>query len=83
MSEENIGLAAQCWCDEETENFVMIPELALAFAKRLDEKDERIAELDELVDMIVNSESADKVFIPAFYKIFLQRAKQLKEVQSE
>ena len=57
MSEENIGLAAQCWCDEETENFVMIPELALAFAKRLDEKDKRIAELEKALDKLIDQAS--------------------------
>lgn len=28
-------LAAQCWCDEETKNCTMQPEVAEAFAKRL------------------------------------------------
>jgi hypothetical protein len=39
---------------------------------------ERIAKLNDLVDMIVNSESADKVLITAFYHSFLHEAKQLK-----
>lgn len=46
-SEVNLGLAAQCWCDPETQKLVMIPELAMAFAKRLDEKDEEIKKLKQ------------------------------------
>jgi hypothetical protein len=34
-----LELAAQCWCDPETEKLVMIPELAEAFAKRLVKRD--------------------------------------------
>jgi hypothetical protein len=33
--EEARGLAAQCWCDEETRNTVMDPVLAEAVAKRI------------------------------------------------
>ena len=29
-------VAAQCWCDDETKDLVMIPRLAEAFARRLD-----------------------------------------------
>jgi hypothetical protein len=42
MSEQNMELAAQCWCDAETERLVMIPELAIAFSKRLDAKDDQL-----------------------------------------
>lgn len=38
---KNLEIAAQCWCDEETEHLEMIPSLAEAFAKRLDEAYER------------------------------------------
>ena len=38
-SKQSLELSAQCWCDEETENKTMDVELAVAFAKRLDEKD--------------------------------------------
>lgn len=45
MSNENIELAAQCWCDDETSHIKMNPPLAMAFSKRLDDKDKKIAEL--------------------------------------
>ena len=41
-SKQSLELAAQCWCDEETSEIAMIPELAVAFAKRLDDKDNLI-----------------------------------------
>jgi hypothetical protein len=43
----SLELAAQCWCDEDTSNIQMDPHLANAFAKRLDTKDKRIAELEK------------------------------------
>ena len=46
-SVESIQAAAQCWCDEETKSKLMDSDLALAFAKRLDKKDELIAELQD------------------------------------
>lgn len=33
--EEAQMIAAQCWCDKETEHITMIPELAEAIAKRI------------------------------------------------
>jgi hypothetical protein len=42
----SLELAAQCWCDEDTSNIEMDSHLANAFAKRLDTKDKRIAELE-------------------------------------
>ena len=35
-SEMAMGVAARCWCDPETESRIMDPELALAFARRVD-----------------------------------------------
>ena len=46
-SEKSIQAAAQCWCDKETEHKLMDSDLALAFAKRLDKKDELINELQD------------------------------------
>jgi hypothetical protein len=43
----SLELAAQCWCDEDTSNIEMDSHLANAFAKRLDTKDKRIAELEQ------------------------------------
>lgn len=40
-------IVAQCWCEPETSNIVMIPELAEAFAKRLAEKMEVIYNLEQ------------------------------------
>ena len=48
MSNKNLELAAQCWCDEETSHIVMESPLAEAFAKRLDEKDELIDKLQDI-----------------------------------
>ena len=42
-SNQSLELAAQCWCDEETENKLMDVGLAVAFAKRLDQKDRLIS----------------------------------------
>lgn len=42
-SENAIAIAAQCWCDPETSHIVMIPELAMAFAKRLTEMELKIS----------------------------------------
>ena len=42
---ESIHLAAQCWCDVDTCNIEMDSRLSIAFAKRLDEKQAKIAEL--------------------------------------
>lgn len=33
--DEARGIAARCWCEKETEHFVMMPELAEAFAWQL------------------------------------------------
>jgi hypothetical protein len=46
----SLELAAQCWCDEDTSNIEMDSHLANAFAKRLDTKDKRIAELEKELD---------------------------------
>ena len=43
-------LAAQCWCDPETEMIEMDARLAEAFAKRLKDKDARIAELQKYIE---------------------------------
>jgi len=42
-STKSLEVAAQCWCDKETEHIVMSVPLATAFAKRLDEKDNLIS----------------------------------------
>ncbi len=47
----NLGIAAQCWCDKETSGIEVDARLATAFAKRLDEKDAEIAELNEMLDI--------------------------------
>lgn len=46
-SDKAMGIAAQCWCDKETENKIMDVDLAVAFAKRLDNDYHAIAELTE------------------------------------
>jgi len=46
-SEKALQIAAQCWCDDNTSDRVMDIELALAFAKRLDNDYAAIAELTE------------------------------------
>lgn len=51
-SKQSLEKAAQCWCDEETKNIVMDVALAVAFAKRLDEKDKQITLLWDLLDDI-------------------------------
>lgn len=43
----NLEIAAQVWCDEETSSITMDSRLAVAFAKRLDAKDARIQELEK------------------------------------
>jgi hypothetical protein len=61
----SLELAAQCWCDEDTSNIEMDSHLANAFAKRLDTKDKRIAELekerDELKRRIKPLESIEAI----------------------
>ena len=47
---KSLELAAQCWCDKETESIEMNTPLAEAFAKRLDEKQETI---NELIDFAI------------------------------
>ncbi len=47
LSEKAIQIAAQCWCDEETQMIEMDTRLATAFAKRLDNDYHAIAELTE------------------------------------
>jgi hypothetical protein len=42
-------------------------------------KDERIAKLEDLVTMIVDSESADSSIIPYLHQVWLVKAKELKE----
>jgi hypothetical protein len=42
-------------------------------------KDERIAKLEDLVTMIVDSESADASVIPYLHQVWLSKAKELKE----
>ena len=42
-SKKSLELAAQCWCDEDTSSKVMDSTLAVAFAKRLDKKEELIS----------------------------------------
>lgn len=46
-TEKSLEIAAQCWCDKETESIVMNVPLAQAFAKRLDEQQSRIDELQD------------------------------------
>jgi len=43
-SDESLQLAAQCWCDPETEDRAMDVKLAVAFAKRLDKLQQELAE---------------------------------------
>ena len=40
--------------------------------------EKRIVELDELVDMLIDSESADPSLIPIMYNAWLHKAKCLK-----
>lgn len=47
LSYKAIEIAAQCWCDEETQMIEMDIRLAAAFAKRLDNDYAAIAELTE------------------------------------
>ena len=49
-STESLETAAHCWCDKETEHIEMSVPLATAFAKRLDEKQEKI---NELIDFAI------------------------------
>ena len=44
----------------------------------LEEQDERIAELEELVDMLIDCQSADASLIPIMYNAWLHKAKWLK-----
>ena len=46
-SEKALQIAAKCWCDEKTSDRVMDIELAIAFAKRLDNDYAAIAALTE------------------------------------
>jgi hypothetical protein len=48
-SEKSLEAAGQCWCDEATSSIEMDSRLAIAFAKRLEEKDERVAELEAFI----------------------------------
>ena len=41
-SEKSIGIAARCWCDDETKDIEMDTRLATAFAIRLDRIDKLI-----------------------------------------
>ena len=41
-------------------------------------KDERIAKLEDLVTMIVDSESADSSIIPYLHPVWLRKAKELE-----
>ncbi len=47
ITEKSLQIAAQCWCDTETEDIEMNVPLAEAFAKRLDEQQHRICELQD------------------------------------
>tara|TARA_R110000823_G_C15904311_1_gene497218 strand:+ start:1132 stop:1395 length:264 start_codon:yes stop_codon:yes gene_type:complete len=47
---KSLELAAQCWCDKETESIEMNVPLAEAFAKRLDEQQ---LVIDELKDFAI------------------------------
>jgi hypothetical protein len=55
----SLELAAQCWCDEDTSSIEMDSHLANAFAKRLDTKDKRIAELEKELDPHRRAESIE------------------------
>ena len=60
-SDKSLELAAQCWCDDKTKNKTMDSELAVAFAKRLDEKDSLIsAGLDREEGMAVAIDSLQR-----------------------
>ena len=52
ITESSLELAAQCWCDEDTSSIEMNSRLAIAFAKRLDAKDEHISNLENLLKRI-------------------------------
>ena len=41
-------------------------------------KDKRIEELEELVDMLIDCQSADPSLIPIMYHAWLHKAKELK-----
>ncbi len=57
---DNLGIAAQCWCDKETSGIEVDARLATAFAKRLDEKDAEIAELINLSKPFARFHCQDK-----------------------
>jgi hypothetical protein len=92
ITEISLELAAQCWCDEDTSSIEMDSHLAIAFAKRLDDKDKQIAELDktnnqlegriaeleDLAQMIIDADSADERLRPMMYHVWLFKAKALK-----
>ena len=66
-SEQSLQKAAQCWCDEETKSTAMNVDLAVAFAKRLDEKDDQITYLWKLLDDI---STAGDIYKPEINKYF-------------
>lgn len=47
--------------------------------KEIVEKDKLIAQLNELVDMLIDSQSADQTLIPIMYHAWLDKAKNLRE----
>ena len=55
-SNKSLELAAQCWCDEDTKNKIMDTDLAVAFAKRLDEKDSVIHAIKVLTEAMQDTE---------------------------
>jgi len=75
-SKESLELAAQCWCDKETENTTMDSCLAVAFARRLDDKQELI---DELIDFAIWMTGCGYEFTQHDY-FNQQRDKLLKDI---
>ncbi len=67
-SDQSLQKAAQCWCDEDTKNTIMDTNLAIAFAKRLDDKNQQITILWDLLDDISTAGDMFKPEHTAYFK---------------
>ena len=56
-----------------------LTDLLEAHRVEVEDKDERISKLEDLVTMIIDSESADATVIPYLHPVWLRKAKELKE----
>jgi hypothetical protein len=50
----SLEISAQCWCDKETEHIEMSVPLATAFAKRLDEKQNKLDVAMNLINSVAH-----------------------------